>query len=97
MDHGPAVRMGKDNASEYKKNLGIVLFIIYALIYAGFVAINTVAPKIMETQIFFGLNLAVVYGFGLIVFAIVSGLIYNALCTQKEDELNKPESKGDKA
>jgi uncharacterized membrane protein (DUF485 family) len=42
----------------------------------------------METEIFFGLNLAIVYGFGLILFAIILGIIYNYFCTKKEDELN---------
>ena len=37
-----------------------------------------------------GLNLAVVYGMGLIVLAIVMGLVYNQMCTKKEDELNGP-------
>ena len=34
-----------------------------------------------------GLNLAVVYGMGLIIFALILALIYNHLCTQKEREL----------
>lgn len=90
--HGPAVKMGKDNASGIKTRIGLILFIFYSLVYAGFVLINTIKPKLMEVNIIFGLNLAVVYGFGLIVFAIVLGLIYNQYCTRKEDELNKPES-----
>jgi uncharacterized membrane protein (DUF485 family) len=43
----------------------------------------------MALIVFGGLNLAIVYGFGLIVLAIIMGLIYNHLCTKKEDELNK--------
>ena len=34
-----------------------------------------------------GLNLAVIYVVGLIVFALVLALIYNWLCTKKEAEL----------
>jgi uncharacterized membrane protein (DUF485 family) len=86
--HGPAVKMGKDNASPYKQSLGIKLFIAYALVYTGFVVINTIMPKMMEKEIALGQNLAVVYGMGLIVLAIVMGLIYNHMCTKKEDELN---------
>lgn len=89
--HGPAVKMGKDNASEWKSKLGLKLFFVYGTIYAGFVVINTVKPKLMEIQVFLGLNLAVVYGMGLIVIAIIMGVIYNHFCTKKEDELNKPE------
>jgi uncharacterized membrane protein (DUF485 family) len=43
----------------------------------------------MEKTVIFGLNLAVTYGFGLIIFALVLALIYNAMCAAKEKELNK--------
>ena len=36
-------------------------------------------------------NLAVVYGFGLIVLAIVMGLIYSSICTGYEKKYNKEE------
>ena len=42
----------------------------------------------MEKEIFGGLNLAIVYGFGLIIFAILLGIVYNIFCTKKEKELN---------
>ena len=90
--HGPAVKMGKDNASEWKSKLGLKLFFVYGIIYAGFIIINTVKPQLMEIQVMLGLNLAVVYGMGLIVIAILMGVIYNHFCTQKEYELNKPEA-----
>ncbi len=41
----------------------------------------------MEKTVLFGLNLAVTYGFGLILLAIVMGLAYNHFCTKKENEL----------
>jgi uncharacterized membrane protein (DUF485 family) len=88
MDHGPAVELGQDNASDVKARIGFILFIIYGLVYAGFVVINTVSPKTMSERIIFGLNLAVVYGFGLIALAIIMGLIYNAYCTDCEDRMN---------
>jgi len=98
MDHGPAVKLGKDNASAWKAKLGVNLFFVYCIVYTGFVVINTVKPELMGIKIIMGLNLAVVYGMGLIILAIVMGLIYNKLCTRKEDELNKPEPEtgGDK-
>jgi len=88
MGHGPAVKLGKDNASGYKTRIGIWMFILYTLTYAGFIAINTVKPTLMEVT-FGGLNLAMVYGIGLIVFAFVLALIYNSLCTKAEMRLNK--------
>lgn len=97
MGHGPAVKLGKDNASEWKAKLGVKLFFVYWAVYSGFIIINTVNPKLMGLRVILGQNLAVTYGMGLIILAIVMGLIYNKLCTNKENELNKPEvaAKGD--
>ena len=41
----------------------------------------------MQKILFAGLNLAVVYGMGLIILALILALIYNALCTAKEKEM----------
>ena len=84
MDHGPASEWGEDKASPYKTRIGLILFAVYGVIYAAFVAINTIKPKIMETLIVYGLNAAIVYGFFLILLAVVMGLVYNALCSKKE-------------
>lgn len=89
MGHGPATQWGEDRASEYKARLGIYLFIFYVLVYAGFIVINVMSPKTMGVIVLGGLNLACVYGFGLIILAIIMGVIYNHMCTKKEDELNK--------
>jgi len=91
MGHGPATSWGTDNASEYKTKMGIKLFLVYCLIYSGFVIINTIKPKLMAIKVVAGLNLACVYGFGLIILAIVMGLIYNAVCSSAEDKMNTPE------
>ena len=77
MLHEPAAKFGADPAFAYKRRLGVWMFILYALIYAGFVVINLVRPGLMEKAVVAGLNLAVVYGFGLIIFALVLALIYN--------------------
>jgi hypothetical protein len=46
----------------------------------------------MESGVFAGLNLAVVYGFGLILFAFLMALAYNFACSKKEIELaDRPE------
>lgn len=91
MDHGPSVELGEDLASEKKSKLGLKLFFVYTLVYFGFVLINTINPTLMEKQIMFGLNLAVVYGMGLIIFAIILGLAYNKICSNYEDQLNNKE------
>jgi len=92
MDHGTPTDHDADQASfdpaaRYKTRLGLILVLVYGFIYAGFVAINTFAPTAMEVIVLFGVNLAVTYGFGLIVVAIVMGLFYNLLSTRKEREL----------
>jgi hypothetical protein len=47
----------------------------------------------MGQIVFAGLNLAVVYGFGLIFLAIIMGLIYNVICTRAEDRMNPGEGR----
>jgi uncharacterized membrane protein (DUF485 family) len=92
MHHEPAPPdIGHDAASAYKTRVGLILFAIYGLVYAGFVAINTFNPTAMGQVVFAGLNLAVTYGFGLIILAIVMGLIYNILCTRAENKMNQDE------
>lgn len=98
MLHEPAADHGEDHASGYKSRLGIAMFLVYALIYAGFVFINLHDPEIMETVMPGGVNLAVAYGFGLIIFALILALIYNAMCNRKEAERNGAEdSQGDRS
>jgi len=89
MLHGPAVELGKDNSIPKKTRLGVKLFLVYLACYFGFVMIGGFFPKAMGYIVFWGLNLAFVYGMGLIVLAAVMGLIYNFFCTRYEDRLNK--------
>ena len=89
MGHGPAVKLGVDNASEAKSKLGIKMFFVYLVVYVGSVTLATVNPAILEMTMFAGLNLAMVYGFTLIILAIVMGLVYNQMATKLEDTLNK--------
>ncbi|TWT97317.1 DUF485 domain-containing protein [Neorhodopirellula pilleata] len=56
--------------------LGLALFAAYTLLYLGFVLINAFSASTMETVVFAGLNLAIVYGFGLIIAAIVLAFVY---------------------
>lgn len=89
MLHEPAKQEVADGSTEYKTKLGFIMFVFYGLVYAGFVMINVVDPLLMEKIIFWNLNLAVVYGFGLIVFAILLALIYNHLCSAKEASIQE--------
>lgn len=89
MLHEPALQTGEDNASAYKARLGVWMFLLYAIIYAGFVVINLTNAELMEKVVVLGLNLAVVYGFGLIIFALALALVYSHLCSRKERLLNR--------
>ena len=86
MLHEPAVSSDVDPAIAYKTRVGVRLFLLYALVYVGFVTINVVNPLAMESIIFLGLNLAVVYGVGLIALAFILALVYTRLCAGKEQE-----------
>lgn len=89
MLHEPGNEMGTDKAAAKKAKLGVKMFFAYTLIYAGFVLIGLTNPQLMGLQVLADQNLAIVYGFGLIVLAIIMGFIYNYLCTRLEDKMNK--------
>jgi uncharacterized membrane protein (DUF485 family) len=91
MGHGQAVKLGVDHAQKKKTKLGITLFAIYSIVYIIFVAIGVLDYKILGKIVLGNQNLAVVYGFGLILLAVIMGLIYNFICTKYENELNKEE------
>jgi len=93
MLHEPVKPAGKDPSGPYKMRLGIRMFVFYALFYAGFVAINLLNPLAMGKIIFLGLNLATVYGFSLIIVALIEALIYDGMCRKKEAEYAQTEKR----
>ncbi len=62
--------------------LGLLLFSIYLVFYAGFVLINAYAASWMELTPVAGVNLAIWYGFGLIFGALFLAIIYGVLCSR---------------
>jgi uncharacterized membrane protein (DUF485 family) len=87
MLHKPAAPTGKDPASGYKTVVGLWMFLVYALVYAGFVALSVTKPTALGIKVIFGLNLAVVYGIGLIALALLMAVIYNVMCMKRERKL----------
>lgn len=87
MLHEPAAHAAKDPAFAYKRRMGVWMFLVYAAIYAVFIAINVIKPRLMESIVLGGLNLAVVYGFGLIVIALIMALVYSSACGRREKAL----------
>lgn len=89
MLHEPSETIGKDNAALKKAKLGVILFLLYTVIYAGFVVIGLVKPELMGLDLLGGQTVAIIYGFGLIVLAIIMGFIYNYFCTRMENKMNE--------
>lgn len=59
---------------------GLALFTIYVLLYAGFILLAVFNAPLMGKPVVLGLNLAISYGFFLIVSALVLALVYMWLC-----------------
>jgi uncharacterized membrane protein (DUF485 family) len=60
--------------------LGLLLFLVYLVFYLGFMGIAAFAYERFASRPFGGVNLAILYGVGLIVVALVLALIYMMLC-----------------
>lgn len=87
MDHGHSAEWGIDHAARFKSRLGLKLFALYSVVYFSFVLLNSVNPSLMGEPLG-GLNVAIVYGFGLILFALLLAFAYNAKCSQAEERLD---------
>lgn len=82
---------------ERNSRYGLWLFAVYLLIYGGFVGLAAFSPKTMETLPAAGVNLAIWYGFGLIIAAFAMALVYGWLCRHEataSDESTSSEAEG---
>ena len=73
---------------------GLILFAVYVIVYALFVYLSAFRPDLMAWQPMAGVNLAVWYGLGLIVFAIVLALVYMLLCRDADDATAARDAEG---
>ena len=80
--HGASHPAEQEDPAVIRRNArnGMRLFVVYLVIYAGFVVANAFASNQMDATPLFGVNLAILYGFGLIVAAMVLALIYCWQC-----------------
>jgi uncharacterized membrane protein (DUF485 family) len=81
----PPARAGPDGeegpaASRRNVRYGLVLFAVYLVPYAGFMGLNAFFPEASGWAPFGGVNLAILYGMGLILAAVVLASIYVFLC-----------------
>lgn len=84
MSHGPATEWKENKTLDKKKaRLGVVMFVIYTVVYAGFILINVMDNKVMRVTVG-DLNVAIVYGFVLIILALVLAVVYNHICSNSE-------------
>jgi uncharacterized membrane protein (DUF485 family) len=66
-------------AQSHNARLGIQLFFVYLVLYVAFVLINAFVPDWMQWRPFGGINLALIYGFGLILAALALAFLYGFL------------------
>lgn len=62
------------------------LFAVYLVLYGGFVFLNAYAPSAMEVTLLGGVNLAILYGFGLILVAFILALVYGWIAVDAAQE-----------
>lgn len=94
LDHGPSTNWGEDKSAGYKTRLGLWMFLVYCILYAGFIVINSVWPSLMAKKLGSS-NVAVAYGMGLIVFALALAILYNHWCGRAEEMHGKSEQPAD--
>ena len=80
-------RHRSQNAWDYNARVGLLLFAVYLALYGGFIDLSAFNREVMARPSLGGMNLAIVYGFALIVAAFVLAVVYMFLC--------KPEPAGD--
>src|SRR5262245_61615947 len=81
-DHHAPAPASFDSPATSARNarVGMVLFVLYVSVYAGFVLLNAFWPAVMSDNQVGGVNLSVAYGLGLIVLAFVLALGYSWVC-----------------
>ena len=73
--------------------LGMALFIVYLVLYGTYVFMNAFSAQTMAVTPIAGVNLAILFGFGLIVTALALALIYGFLCDPESAPADDPEEK----
>jgi uncharacterized membrane protein (DUF485 family) len=77
----PVVKEQEDAAVvAHNTRMGVWLLLVYVSFYGGFMALSAFRPAAMAATPFGGPNVAVLYGFGLIVLALVLALVYMKVC-----------------
>jgi uncharacterized membrane protein (DUF485 family) len=76
----------------HNARIGLVLFFVYLVFFAGFIALAAFGKDVMASHLalvssgevaepcFGGVNVAIIYGFFLIIAAFVLAMLYMVLC-----------------
>jgi len=64
----------------HNRRMGVILFIVYVIFYGGFMALSAFSPETMSEPFLGGVNVAVVYGFALIIVPLLLAFVYMKLC-----------------
>ncbi len=83
MAHGPATEWKKEKSENYKTRVGLIMFAIYVPIYLAFIFLCVLNPRLVAMDVG-KLNLAITFGFALIIIAVIQALIYNVICSRRE-------------
>ena len=76
----PDQRAAHDAHVAPNAGLGMGMFVLYLLLYLGFMGIAAFNYELFGSVQVGGVNLAIFYGMGLIAAALVLALIYMVLC-----------------
>jgi uncharacterized membrane protein (DUF485 family) len=82
LDHGPSAPGEEEHIATTTRNarVGLVLFFLYAIVYTAFVMAAAFRPDWMKQTPLWGVNLAILSGFGLIIGAFALSILYGWLC-----------------
>lgn len=83
MEHGPPSEWQEEKSEGFKTRLGLIMVAFFTIIYFAFIILAVTNPQAMANDVG-SLNVAVVYGFGIIIIAIIQALIYNFICSGRE-------------
>ena len=83
MEHGPPTEWQEDKSEGFKTKLGLVMVVFFTIVYFAFIILAVTNPQAMANDVG-SLNVAVVYGFGIIILAIIQAVIYNLVCSRHE-------------
>lgn len=86
----------KSDANQPVRNarVGLAFFAGYLAVYCGYVGLTAFAPSWMNATPIAGLNVATLYGLGLIVLAFVLALLYGWACRESAPRSDWRESAG---